>query len=231
MEIESLRHAIEQAGMAAAIAGFLTGLIFSFNPVAVAAIPVTLAYVTKAREKRTAFVYGAMFILGLILTHVALGLIAGFGGLWVEGLIGRFWGALLGPVLIILGLIWTGWLRIPLPKLSFRAQKVTGIWGAFTLGIPFSVAVCPFCTPALIVILGVVATIGSPVFGALVMLAFAVGRAIPIALGAVAISSVKHLKVFSRYQQLFNVIGGVLLIASGLYLLNAYYFLIPALAI
>ncbi len=231
MEIESLRQALEQAGMAAAIAGFLTGLIFSFNPVAVAAIPVTLAYVTKAREKRIAFVYGAMFILGLILTHVALGLIAGFGGLWVEGLIGRFWGALLGPVLIILGLIWTGWLRIPLPKLSFRAQKVTGIWGAFTLGIPFSVAVCPFCTPALIVILGVVATIGSPAFGALVMLAFAFGRAIPIALGAVAISSIKHLKVFSHYQQLFNVVGGVLLIISGLYLLNAYYFLIPALAI
>ncbi len=231
MEIESLRHAIEQAGMAAAIAGFLTGLIFSFNPVAIAAIPVTLAYVTKAREKRTAFAYGAMFILGLILTHVILGLIAGFGGLWVEALIGRFWGALLGPLLIILGLIWTGWLRIPLPRLSFRAQKVTGMWGAFTMGVPFSVAVCPFCTPALIVILGVVATLGSPTLGALVMLAFALGRAIPIALGAVAISSVKHLKIFSRCQQLFNVIGGLLLIASGLYLLNGYYFLIPALAI
>ena len=78
---------------------------------------------------------------------------------------------------------------------------------------------------------GVVATIGSPIFGALIMLAFALGRAIPIALGAVAISSIKHLKILSRYQQLFNAIGGLLLIASGLYLLNAYYFLIPALAI
>lgn len=231
MEIEALRHTLEQAGVVAAVASFLTGLFFSFNPVAVAAIPVTLAYVTKAREKRTALAYGAMFILGLILTHVVLGLIAGFGGRWVEGVIGRFWGALLGPILILLGLIWTGWLRVPLPRLSFRAQKVTGLWGAFTLGIPFSVAVCPFCTPAIIVILGVVASIGSPVFGAIVMLAFALGRAIPIAFGALAISSVKHLKLFNRYQQLFNVSGGVLLIASGLYLLNAYYFLIPALAI
>lgn len=231
MEIEALQVAIEQAGIAAAIAGFLTGLIFSFNPMAIAAIPVTLAYVTKARDRHTALIYGGMFILGLILTHMALGLVAGFGGLWVEGLLGRFWGALLGPILIILGIIWTGCIKIPLPKLSFRAQKVTGIWGAFTLGIPFSVAVCPFCTPALIVILGVVATIGSPIFGALIMLAFAFGRAIPIALGAVAISSVTHLKVLSRYQHMFNVLGGILLIASGLYLLNAYYFLIPILAI
>lgn len=230
MEIESLRIAIEQAGMPAAIAGFLTGLVFSFNPVAIAAVPVTMAYVTKVREKRTALIYGGMFILGLILTHVALGLIAGFGGLWVESLLSRFWGALLGPVLILLGLIWTGWVRLPLPKISFRAQKVTGIWGAFTLGVPFSVTVCPFCTPALIVILGVVATIGSPVFGALIMLAFALGRAVPIAVGAVAISSVTHLKVLSRYQQMFNITGGILLITSGLYLLNAYYFLIPSLA-
>lgn len=231
MEIEALRQALDQAGMVAAIAGFVTGLVFSLNPVAVAAIPVTLAYVTKARESRTAFAYGAMFILGLVLTHVVLGLIAGFGGHWVEGVIGRFWGALLGPVLILLGLIWTGWLRIPLPRLSYRAQRVNGMWGAFSLGIPFSIAVCPFCTPALIVILGVVTSIGSPVFGAIVMLAFSLGRATPIALGAVAVGSLRHRKFFSRSQQWFNIGGGVLLIASGLYLLNAYYFVIPALAI
>lgn len=231
MEIEALRHALEQAHMGAAIASFLTGLFFSFNPVAVAAIPVTLAYVTKPREKEAAFGYSAMFILGLILTHVLLGLIAGFGGNWVEALIGRFWGALLGPILILLGLVWVGWLRIPLPTLSFKAKKVTGIWGAFTLGIPFSVAVCPFCTPALIVILGVVASIGSPAFGAFVMLAFAVGRAVPIVLGGLVIGSVKYLKFFNRSQQLFNVIGGMLLMVPGLYLLNAYYFVIPALAI
>lgn len=231
MEIETLRQALEQAGMTAAIAGFLTGLFFSFNPVAVAAIPVTLAYVTKAREKRTAMTYGAMFILGLIITHVLLGLIAGFGGRWIAGMMGRQWGALLGPALILLGLVWAGWLRLPLPRLSFKAQRVTGMWGAFTLGAPFSVAVCPFCTPALIVILGVVTSIGSPIFGAIVMLAFALGRAVPIAFGALAVSWIMNLKSLDKYYQLFNIGGGLLLIASGLYLLNAYFFLIPELAI
>ncbi len=34
----------------------------------------------------------------------------------------------------------------------------------------------------------------------------------------------------SRSQRVFEVIGGIALILSGLYMLNAYFFLIPALA-
>lgn len=52
--------------------------------------------------------FGAMFILGLIVTHVALGIAAGLGGQWVEGLLGRYWGLVLGPLLIAMGLLWPG---------------------------------------------------------------------------------------------------------------------------
>ena len=34
-----------------------------------------------------------------------------------------------------------------------------------------------------------------------------------------------------RWQRAFDVAGGVLLILSGLYMLNAYFLLIPALAV
>lgn len=51
-----------------------------------------------------------------------------------------------------------------------------GPGGAIALGVPFSVAICPFCTPALIVLLGVAASIGSPLFGTTLLLAFALGR-------------------------------------------------------
>jgi cytochrome c-type biogenesis protein len=230
MDIDTLRQAVEQAGFASAGIGLLAGLIFSFNPVAIAAIPVSLAYVTKAREKRTAVLYGGMFILGLIVTHVLLGLIAGFGGRWIEGVLGRYWGLVLGPLLILLGLLWPGWIRVPLPAVSFRAKRATGMWGAFALGVPFSVAICPFCTPALLVLLGVTAGIGSPLLGAVVLFAFAVGRAIPIALGAVAIGWLENLKPLGKYQHTIDILGGIALIASGLYMLNAYFFFIPELA-
>ena len=230
MNPEDLGHAIQYAGYAAFGVAFLTGLFFSLNPVALAAIPVSLAYVTRAREKRQAFSFGAMFILGLIATHVLLGLIAGFGGRWVEGLLGRYWGAILGPLLILLGLIWPGWVRLPLPAASFRAKRVSGLWGAFALGAPFSVAICPFCTPALVVLLGGVATLGSPLLGVVLLLAFALGRSIPIAMGAWAMGWLENLKSFSKYAHAFEVFGGITMIAAGLYLLNAYFAVIPALA-
>lgn len=230
MEADALVQAIQHAGFAAAGIGFLTGLFFSLNPVAVAAIPVSLAYVTKAREKRQAIGFGAMFILGMIATHVLLGIVAGLGGLWVSKLFGRQWGLALGPFLILLGLLWPGWIRLPLPAASFRAKRATGMWGAIALGIPFSVAVCPFCTPALLVLLGGVATVGSPLLGAVLLLAFAIGRSIPIVLSAWAVGSLETLKPLAKYARVFETLGGIALIATGLYMLNAYFFFIPALA-
>lgn len=230
MDTDALGLAIQNAGFAAAGIGFLTGLFFSLNPVAVAAIPVSLAYVTKARNRGESLSFGGMFILGMIATHVLLGLIAGLGGLWVSKLLGRQWGLVLGPFLILLGLLWPGWIRIPLPAWSFRGKRATGIWGAFALGVPFSVAVCPFCTPALVVLLGGVATVGSPLLGAVLLLAFALGRSVPIALGAWAVGWLESLKPLAKFSRAFETLGGIALIAAGLYLLNAYFFWIPELA-
>lgn len=230
MEPDALRQAVEQAGIAAVGIGFMTGLVFSFNPVALASIPVSLAYVTKARERKQAILFGAMFILGMLLTHTALGFVAGLGGRWVASLVGRQWGLVLGPLLIVLGLIWAGWVRLPLPAFALRAKRPTASWGAFLLGAVFSIAVCPFCTPALVVLLGATAGLGSPWIGAVLLLAFAVGRAVPVALGAMSISWLKNLHGLVAYRRAFETLGGVTLIASGLYLLNTYFFWVPALA-
>jgi cytochrome c-type biogenesis protein len=231
MDADALRHAVEHAGFAAAGVAFLTGLVFSFNPVALASIPVSLAYVTKGRDKGQALLFGAMFIAGMILAHVVLGLIAGLGGKWVADIAGRGWGLFLGPLLIVLGLMWAGWLRIPLPSFGFRASRPAAAWGAFLLGIPFAIAVCPVCTPTLVVLLCVTAGIGSVWLGVVLLLAFALGRAVPVAIGAFAVSWLENLKHFARYRRGFEIAGGVLLIAMGFYMLNAVYVWIPELAV
>jgi cytochrome c-type biogenesis protein len=231
MDAEALRTAVEHAGLAAIGVAFIAGLAFSFNPVALASIPVSLAYVTKGRDRGQALMFGSMFILGMILTHVALGFVAGLGGKWAANLTGRGWGLVLGPLLIVLGLMWAGWLRIPLPSFGFRATRPTAAWGAFLLGIPFAVAVCPVCTPALVVLLGVTAGLGSVALGIVLLLAFAIGRAIPIALGAFAVGWLENLKTLSRYRRGFEIAGGLTLIVMGLYMLNAAYIWIPELAV
>lgn len=81
---------------------------------------------------------------------------------------------------------------------ALRGRRATGIWGACALAA--SVAVCPFYMPALVVLPGVSASVGSIAFGALLPLAFAFGR-------------------------------GVVPILAGLYMLNAFFILIPALAV
>lgn len=230
MDAEALRLAVEEAGFAAAGLGFLAGLLFSFNPVALASIPVSLAYVTRGRDRSQAPLFGAMFILGMILTHVVLGLIAGLGGKWVAGLMGRGWGLFLGPLLIVLGLTWAGWVRIPLPSFGFRASRPTAAWGAFLLGVPFAIAVCPVCTPTLLVLLGVTAGVGSVTLGVILLFAFALGRAVPLAVGAFAVSWLENLNGLARYRRGFEIAGGLTLIVMGLYMLNAVLFWIPALA-
>jgi len=222
----SFEKALTHASLFGIVLGFLAGFVFSFNPVSFASVPVVLAYVTKAHEERRAVSLALAFVAGMIVTHVALGVAAALGGSWVQGTIGRQWGAVLGPVLIVLGLMWPGWLKVRLPWFGMRGRKVTGFWGAFVLGIPFSIAVCPFCTPALIVALTASAAIGSPGFGFGLLLAFAIGRSIPILLGAWSVGWLESLKMLSRHQKVFETIAGITLILSGLYLLNEYYFFV-----
>lgn len=223
MDIESLRLALTEPGLASLGVAFAAGFLFSINTVAIAAIPVTLAYVTKAHEPRRAALLGGAFIAGLLATHIALGVAAALGGEWVKGAMGREWGLALGPVLIALGLMWPGWLKLRIPWFALRGRVVSGPWGAFLLAIPFSVAICPFCTPALLVTLTAAAAIGSVPFAVALLGAFGLGRSVLIALGAVSLGWLESFQAFTRWQKSFEVIGGLALILSGVYLIREYF--------
>ena len=218
-----LKETLQHATLAGLGLAFLAGFVFSFNPVSFASIPVMLAYVTKAHAPKRALILGAAFVVGMLVTHVTLGVAAAWGGEWVRSVMGRQWGLLLGPVLIFLGLIWPGWIKVRLPWISARAWQVSSVGGAFLLAVPFSVAVCPFCTPALLVLLTASAAIGSPSFAALLLLAFALGRSVPVILGALSMGWLESLVFLQRRQKFFEVFAGTILIISGLYLINEYF--------
>jgi len=226
INIDEFKQVLTEASWAGIGLAFVAGFVFSFNPVSFASIPVVLAYVTKAHEERRALFMGSAFVGGMIMTHITLGVAAALGGEWVQGIMGRQWGLLLGPLLIIMGLMWSGWLSIRLPWIGMKAKPVTGLWGAFLLGIPFTVAVCPFCTPALLVALTASAAIGSVSFGFALLLAFALGRSVPVILGVWGMGWFESLKILSRYQKILEIVAGITLIMTGLYLLNEYFFII-----
>ncbi len=133
-------------------------------------------------------------------------------------------------MLILLALIWGRWLRLPGFALKVRARHATSMWGALALGVPLAVAVCPVCSPAFAVLVGVSASTSSPLTGGALLFAFGLGRAVPIALGAYVVGWLEYLRGLARYQRTFEVAGAVVLIAWGLYMLDSVLFIIPALA-
>ncbi len=226
MDIETLRLALEDPNAMGLVVAFAAGLVFAFNPIVFASIPVVLAYVTKAREPRSAALLGGAFVAGMLLTHVLLGLVSALGGEWAGNLMGRQWGLVLGPLLILLGMLWTGWLKVRIPWFTVRGKKITGAWGAFLLGVPFTVALCPTCAPALLTVITASAAIGSATFGTTLLLAFGVGRSIPIIIGALGFGWLESLIPLTRYHKLIEGLGGVTLILVGLYLLNEYFLVV-----
>lgn len=215
---------MQMGGMSGLVAALIAGFLFSFTPVAFTSIPVVLAYVTRARALKEAITFGLAFAAGLTLTHVILGIGAALGGVWAQHLLSRQWGMVLGPMLVLLGLLWSGWIKLPLPKITMRGRRAATHWGAFILGVPFTVGICPVCSPALWISLGVSTAIGSVAYGGLLLFAFAIGRCVPLFAGAVSIGWLESLKIVERWRHAFEVAGGLILIAVGLYLLNETYF-------
>lgn len=214
---------LQAGGIGGLSAALLAGFVFSFTPVSLAAIPTVAAYVTRARAFREAFILGAAFISGMVLTHVLLGILAAAGGKWLGHLVGPGWNVITGPFLVLLGLIWTGWLKVPLPWVTLRGRHIGTAGSAFALGIPFTLGICPACSPGLWVGLGASAIVGSVGYGALLMFMFAIGRTVPILLGAISVGWLESLRPISHWRSRLETAGGLVLIAAGLYLLNDYY--------
>src|SRR5258708_13264185 len=97
MDTEALRQAAEHAGILALTAGFLSGLVFSFNPVALASIPVSLAYVTKARSAKQSALFGAFFTAAMVIVQTLLGFFARFGAASAASPYGEQLGSVRGP--------------------------------------------------------------------------------------------------------------------------------------
>ena len=219
---DALQLALSEPGLIGLGAGLVAGLLFSFNPASLAGTSMVLAYVTKARSRTGAVWLAAAFVAGLVLTHGVLGAVAALGGEWVKDIMGRQWGLILGPLLIALGLIWAGWLKITIPWMSVRGRQVTNAWGAFLLGLPFTVAFCPVCVPALLVLLTAALSSGSVPFAVALLLAFAMGRSIPILLGAWGIGWLVSVGRYTRWERRVEQAGGFALVVVGVVLLYNY---------
>ena len=223
-DASALRDVVAHVSLLSFAFAFLAGLVLSFNPGSFAAIPVAVGYFASgARDARHAFLLAGAFVAGTSAADVLLGvLFAAAGNYAVAMVFGPRWGLVIGPVLLLLGLRWLNIVSFRLPVLAPKGRKTATYAGAFVLGLPFSLAVCPFCVPALVTILPFAPATGKVWSSAGLLLAYSAGRGVPILAGAAGLGAVEQMRGMERFVPWIEKGGGVILVLAGLYMFWSY---------
>lgn len=204
----------------------LAGLVSFASPCVLPLVPGYLAYVggftdgvapeNRERSDRRRVVLGAsLFVLGFAAVFVLFGIAFGAAGFWLiqwRDLITR----IAGVVVIVLGLVFVGRFGLLQREVKSRWRPVAGLVGAPVLGAVFAVGWTPCMGPTLATILSLSFGGGSPLQGALLGLAYALGLGVPFVLVALGLSwAAGAVGWLRRHIRAVNIVGGIVLIVIG----------------
>jgi cytochrome c-type biogenesis protein len=207
----------------------LAGLVSFFSPCVVPLLPGYLSYATglgaaevvEGSSRRGRMLAGAsLFVLGFAVVFVITGVVAGSAGRALavhRVLISR----ILGVVVIVLGLIFAGVLRIGQRDLRLHRVPALGVLAAPALGVVFALGWTPCLSPTLGVVVNLGFSEGTALRGGLLGFVYALGLGIPFVIAGLAFTKMARAVAFlRRRQQLVMRIGGILLVGVGLLLVT-----------
>ena len=208
----------------------LAGLVSFFSPCVVPLLPGYLSYMTgvgvqdldTARRSRM-LVGSVLFVLGFSVVFVTGGMLFGSIGARLAEY-QRPISIVLGVVVIVLGLVFMGF--IPLLQRDYRIHTVPGVGLAVAplLGALFGVGWLPCIGPTLGTVLTLANTEGTASRGAFLSFTYCLGLGIPFVLAALAFTRVMHaLTWVKRHQRGVSIAGGLMLIAVGILLVSGLY--------
>ena len=214
------------------LSALLLGLITAISPCPLATNIAALAYVSRrAKERRYAVITGALYTLGRMFSYSIIGVIIIVAGLEIPGVasfLQDFGEQVLGPLLVVIGVIMLIVNRIPLSlgggKLSALGGKVAdwGMIGGFLLGALFALAFCPYSA---ILFFGVLIPLSLKSAGGVALpAAYAIGTGLPvlvfgvlISLGVARVST--WLNAVTRAEKIIRVAVSIIFIGVGIYLI------------
>lgn len=162
---------------------FLGGLALNLTPCVFPLIPITLGFFAMQSDGRRSrrFALSAMYVLGIVITYSALGVLAALGGkmfgAWLQ-----LPAVLIGFALLMLVLASSmfGAFEIQPPRwIANRSGGQAGLAGALTMGLAIGIVAAPCVGPVVISLIGLVAHIGDPVIGGVMFAALAFGLGFP----------------------------------------------------
>ena len=191
-------------GLAVAAAGaFAWGMVsVLFSPCHLASIPLIVAYVggqENAVNPRKAGWYAGAFTLGLFITIAVVGIVCALLGRML-GDVGSWWQVLVGGVLIWVALGMLGVQACSMSGSLLYRLNLRGIHGAFGLGLAYGV-LSGSCTFGFIAPILAIVTVQQKVFaGSVMMLLFALGHCLPIAVAGSSTALVRRITENSAWQ-------------------------------
>ncbi|MCK0132084.1 aromatic aminobenezylarsenical efflux permease ArsG family transporter [Flavobacteriaceae bacterium F08102] len=211
------------------ITAFILGLMTAISPCPLATNITATAFISKnISNKRKVFLSGLLYSLGRGFSYTAIGLILYFGASKFH--IARFFNQngekYLGPLLIIIGLIMLGIIKLNfLGKLNFQEKmsekfKDKGLLGSFLIGVLFALAFCPY-SGALFFGMLIPITIASA-DGLYLPLVFAFGTGLPVILFTYLLAfTARKVGVFynriTKIEKIMRTVAGIVFIMTGLY--------------
>jgi cytochrome c-type biogenesis protein len=196
------------------------GVVSALSPCYVPVLAMFGGYVGGyARQRSTRGLRLALpFVLG---TALPLALVGGLAALLGRSVLQIFTGYQLdrwipGLIGVVMGLQLLGFLRLRMPQLvkAGSAQRLGSGAGSFSLGLLFSLVVTPCTIPIFFAIVGFVAFQASVLHGALLMVAYALGRGVILLVVAVSAGSLKALNVGRAAHYIERVSGALILVVS-----------------
>jgi sulfite exporter TauE/SafE len=217
------------------VTAFLLGLMTAISPCPLATNITAIGFISKDVENRQKVFYnGLVYTLGRALSYTLLAIIIFIGAdqLKVSGLFQQYGEKIIGPVLILIGLLMLDILKIKFPGISaltdrVKQKGVNNYWDVLLMGIIFALAFCPYSGVLYFGML-IPMTIGSA-SGLFLPVVFAIATGIPVIifawLLAYTVSGVGRLynrmKIFEIW---FRRVISVVFIGVGFYYTIIIYF-------
>lgn len=209
----------------AAAGCFLWGMVsVLFSPCHLASIPLMVSYVAgqrQAPQQWSAAGYALAFTSGLFLTIAVVGVICALLGRML-GDVGPWWTVVVGLVLVWVSLDMLGYSRLSLSGGLMARLKVSGLSGAFILGLAYGL-LSGSCTFGFIApILAIITVQQEVAVGLLLIALFGLGHSLPIAAAGSSTALVQRMLDNRSLQQgslWFRKAAGAVIALLGVYFL------------
>jgi len=216
------------------LTAIILGLMTAISPCPLATNISAIGFISRNIEnRRRVFINGLVYTLGRAISYTGLALIIFFGASKMNiSMIFQGWGEkLLGPVLILVGLLMLDVIKIKFPGLSGLSDKIGenskgSYWSTLLLGMVFALAFCPYSGVLYFVML-IPMTVTSA-GGLYLPVLFAIATGLPVIifawLLAYAVGNVG--KLYNRiklFELWFRRVVSVIFIAVGIYYILIFF--------